>query len=209
MVISSIKKRGGEKMNNKLIITVIVVLVLVAGGLFVANQNSKQTDLAKAPQEYGALMQKEPVAKEKEESEEGEGAETPEQKAIEKKEGEALLANEGNKAIKSNSPRYVEYSKAALDESSDKRRVLYFYATWCPTCKVANEDFTKNPGKIPEDVVVIRTNYNDPNTDQEEKDLAKKYGITYQHTFVQIDSQGKEVTKWNGGQTNELLVNIK
>ena len=40
-------------------------------------------------------------------------------------------------------------------------------------------------------------------------DLAKKYGITYQHTFVQIDSQGKEVTKWNGGQTDELAANIK
>ena len=107
------------------------------------------------------------------------------------------------------SSRYVEYSKAAYDAAADKRRVLYFYATWCPSCKVANEDFTANPNKIPEDVVVIRTNYNDPNTDQEEKDLAKKYGITYQHTFVQINAQGKELTKWNGGQTDELIANIK
>ena len=91
--------------------------------------------------------------------------------------------------MKPNSSRYVEYSKAVLDESSDKRRVLYFYATWCPSCKIANEDFTTNPNKIPEDVVVIRINYNDPNTNQEEKDLAKKYGITYQHTFVQIDEK--------------------
>ena len=66
-----------------------------------------------------------------------------------------------------------------------------------------------NPNKIPKDVIVIRTNYNDPNTDQEEKDLAKKYGITYQHTFVQIDSTGKEIAKWNGGQTDELTANIK
>ena len=58
-------------------------------------------------------------------------------------------------------------------------------------------------------MVVIRTNYNDPDTDQEEKDLAKKYGITYQHTFVQVDAQGKELTKWNGGQTDELVTNIK
>ena len=105
--------------------------------------------------------------------------------------------------------RYLVYSKDVYDAASDKRRVLYFYATWCPSCKQANEDFTANPNKIPEDVVVIRTNYNDPDTDQEEKDLAKKYGITYQHTFVQIDSQGKEITKWNGGQTDELVTNIK
>ncbi|MBI5358652.1 hypothetical protein HZB69_03460 [Candidatus Amesbacteria bacterium] len=117
---------------------------------------------------------------------------------------------EQTKMVKNdNTSRYVEYSKAALDQSVAKRRVLYFYATWCPSCKVANEDFTANPNKIPEDVVVIRTNYNDPNTAQEERDLAKKYGITYQHTFVQIDGQGKEITKWNGGKTDELLANIK
>lgn len=86
---------------------------------------------------------------------------------------------------------------------------LYFYANWCPICKPADADFKANSSKIPPDVTVIRVNYNDTDTGQEEKDLAKKYGITYQHTFVQIDAQGKEVTKWNGGQTDELLANIK
>ena len=131
------------------------------------------------------------------------------QQAEQVKEGEAVMEKTDDKMLKSNSSRYVEYSKAVLDQSKDKRRVLYFYATWCPECKIANEDFTANPDKIPEDVVVIRTNYNDPNTDAEEKNLAKKYSITYQHTFVQIDSQGKEVTKWNGGGTDELVKNIK
>ena len=133
--------------------------------------------------------------------------ETPEQEAMEKKEGEAVIKNGDNKMVISKSSRYVEYSKTVLDQFINKRRVLYFYATWCPSCKVANEDFLANPDKIPEDIVVIRTNYNDPNTDQEEKDLAKKYGIIYQHTFVQIDAQGNEITKWNGGATRELLAN--
>jgi thioredoxin 1 len=105
--------------------------------------------------------------------------------------------------------RYVQYSKSALDSASDSRRVLFFYASWCPTCKPADASFTQNANKIPEDVTLIRVNYNDPETDQEEKDLAKKYGITYQHTFVQIDSAGEEVTKWNGGQIDELLSTIK
>ncbi|MBP6913533.1 MAG: thioredoxin family protein [Candidatus Levybacteria bacterium] len=105
--------------------------------------------------------------------------------------------------------RYVQYSKAALDSASSGRRVLFFYASWCPTCKPADASFTQDASKIPDDVTLIRVNYNDPETDQEEKDLAKKYGITYQHTFVQIDGTGKEVTKWNGGQIDELLSNIK
>ena len=110
---------------------------------------------------------------------------------------------------KNTSSRYVPYSKAAYDSAVGKRRVLYFYATWCPSCKQANEDFTANPNKIPEDVIVLRVNYNDPDTDQEEKDLAKKYGITYQHTFVQVDRTGKELVKWNGGDTDELVENSK
>ncbi len=124
--------------------------------------------------------------------------------------GESKIAVEDNdKLAKSGDSRYIEYSKAVFDPAADKRRVLYFYASWCPTCRPADADFWKNSGKFPEDVVVIRVNYNDPDTDGEEKDLAKKYGITYQHTFVQIDSQGKEITKWNGGQTDELLSKIK
>jgi thiol-disulfide isomerase/thioredoxin len=108
-----------------------------------------------------------------------------------------------------NTPRYIEYSKSALDSSANNRRVLYFYANWCPICRPADIDFQQNENKIPEDVTVIRVNYDDTDTDQEEKALANKYGITYQHTFVQIDSQGNEVTKWNGGKLEELLENIK
>ncbi len=112
-------------------------------------------------------------------------------------------------ADKNSAARYVVYSKSAFDQAANGRRVLYFYATWCPICQPTDADLKANSSKIPSDVTVLRVNYNDPDTDQEEKDLAKKYAVTYQHTFVQIDAQGKEVTKWNGGQTEELLAKIK
>lgn len=105
--------------------------------------------------------------------------------------------------------RYVEYSNIVLENTSSTRRILFFYASWCPTCRPTDANLKANEDKIPEDVTVIRVNYNDPETDQGEKDLAKKYGITYQHTFVQIDSSGQEIVKWNGGQLTELLANIK
>lgn len=132
-----------------------------------------------------------------------EEAKMAQEKAAMKKEGDKMTTD------KNSASRYVEYSKAALDQAATNRRVLYFYANWCPICKPADADFRANSSKIPTDVTVIRMNYNDTDTDQEEKDLAKKYAITYQHTFVQIDGQGKEVTKWNGGKTDELLANIK
>lgn len=105
--------------------------------------------------------------------------------------------------------RYMVYSKSVLDNSSDKRRVLFFYASWCPTCRPADENIKNNTDRIPEDMTIIRVNYNDPDTDQEEKDLAEKYNITYQHTFVQIDSNGTEIAKWNGGNLDQILTNIK
>ena len=169
-------------MKNTQMIMIAVLVVAVIGGIAVMSNRSEP---AKTPG-----MNVDDAAIKKGET----GTLTPDQEAMEKKNANS---------------RYVPYSKSAYDAAADKRRVLYFYATWCPSCKVANEDFTANPNKIPEDVVVIRTNYNDPNTDQEEKDLAKKYGITYQHTFVQIDTQGKEITKWNGGKTDELVAKVK
>lgn len=105
--------------------------------------------------------------------------------------------------------RYLEYSKSVFGQAANNRRVLFFYANWCPICQPADASFRENVSQIPEDVALIRVNYNDTDTDQEEKDLAKKYGITYQHTFVQIDQDGKEITKWNGGQIEELLDHLK
>lgn len=107
------------------------------------------------------------------------------------------------------STRYVHYSPQAFDAASITRRILFFYASWCGECRPIDEELTKRASDIPEDVTVIRVNYSDPDTDQNEKDLAVGYGITYQHTFVQIDSAGKEVAKWNGGGLDKLLKNIK
>jgi hypothetical protein len=57
-------------------------------------------------------------------------------------------------------------------------------------------------------VTIIRVNYNDSDTDPAEEALADEYGVTYQHTFVQIDENGNEVAKWNGGEIEELLERI-
>ncbi len=123
-------------------------------------------------------------------------------------ENNAMMEDDKADSMKGSS-RYVEYSPAQLADAAPSRRVLFFYASWCPTCIPADADFKENSSKIPEDVTVIRVNYNDPETDEAEKELAKTYGITYQHTFVQIDSNGKDVAKWNGGSINEFLENIQ
>lgn len=105
--------------------------------------------------------------------------------------------------------KYIEYNEIAFENLADKRRVLFFYANWCPICRPADASFKENISLIPNDVVVFRVNFNDPDTDEDEKELAKKYQITYQHTYVLVDSTGKLVKKWSSGEIEELLQNLK
>ncbi len=79
--------------------------------------------------------------------------------------------------------------------------VLFFNASWCPTCREARKDFTANSDLLT-GVNLILVDYD--NSDE----LQKKYAVTYQHTFVQIDENGKALATWNGGGTRELLANI-
>lgn len=113
---------------------------------------------------------------------------------------DAMVKDDGMMAKKS---RYMDYSKTAFDAAKGKKRVYFFHATWCPTCKTSNEEFTGNPDGIPEDVALFKTDYD------KEAELKKKYGITYQHTYVMVDENGNEVKKWNGGGLAELVANTK
>jgi len=60
-----------------------------------------------------------------------------------------------------------------------------------------------NVSKLPVDVVVFKTDYDT------ERGLKQKYGVTYQHTYVQVDSDGREVAKWNGGGVDKLLEELR
>lgn len=104
--------------------------------------------------------------------------------------------------------RYRTYKQSSLEEDVDKKRVLYFYANWCSTCRPVDGEFNRRESEIPEDVIIIRINYNDSDTDDAERALANKYAITYQHTFVEIDENGEVTKKWNGGGLSELLENL-
>ncbi|MFC1626590.1 thioredoxin domain-containing protein [Patescibacteria group bacterium] len=97
------------------------------------------------------------------------------------------------------SSKYVDYSSTQFDTHNDKKRILFFHASWCPTCKAAEKDFLNNEKELPQGVIIFKTNYDT------EDALKQKYNITYQHTFVQVDMNGNEITKWNGGGT--MLLN--
>jgi thiol-disulfide isomerase/thioredoxin len=173
-------------MKNPVVIFAIIAVVVILGyGAYTLSQNYSKSN---------SMMQKDESG-------------IPTENTAMDKTDDAAMKVDGT--MQKSNDRYVEYSQSVLDNAAANRRVLFFFASWCPTCKPTDLDLKANSSEIPSDVTVIRVNYNDPETDQIEKDLAKKYGVTYQHTFVQIDGQGNEITKWNGGKTAELLAKLK
>jgi len=99
--------------------------------------------------------------------------------------------------------KFMDYSPEKLEELlGDKRILLFFHADWCTTCRVAVKDITKNHSELPNDLVVLKLDY-DTNLD-----LRKTYKLTSQHAFVLLDSQGEMETKWYGGGVKTILENI-
>lgn len=71
--------------------------------------------------------------------------------------------------------------------------VLFFNATWCPTCQEAVKNLES--ARFPDGLTVVSVDY-DSNLD-----LRKKYGVTTQHTFVQVTPDGEQVKKFTGSTT--------
>ena len=84
--------------------------------------------------------------------------------------------------------------------SSTHNVVLFFRASWCPTCIAVDTDIKANLSKIPSNLSILDVNYDDSTA------LKQKYGVTYQHTFVQVDKNGTLLKKWSGSPTLTALV---
>lgn len=95
---------------------------------------------------------------------------------------------------------YEVYSpdKIALAETGDV--VLFFHASWCPSCRALNKNIENNVDAIPDGVTILKTDYD------KETELKKKYGVTTQHTLVQVDKDGNLIKKWSGGSKLENLL---
>jgi thiol-disulfide isomerase/thioredoxin len=109
------------------------------------------------------------------------------------------------KSMTAGAPKQISFvsEAAAQTEAKTGPTVYFFKASWCPTCQAAQKDFDSNLSSLPKGTTIVTADYD------KEKALKTKYGITTQHTFVQIDADGSVLSKWNGGATAELLKNIQ
>lgn len=167
--------------TTPLLITTIVILLL-AGGVwaFVATQdNSENTNGANVnTKEEDAMMEK---------NENSNSSSTN---------ANANTNTSSNTNQTSAAPaQYVNYSSSALaiaQSTEGGTTVLYFHANWCPVCRVLDPDITANISSLPDGLTILKADYDT------ETALKSKYGVTYQHTFVQVDSNGNKRKLWSG-----------
>ena len=102
-----------------------------------------------------------------------------------------VIAGQATKYIRFN---WDDYQKAL---SEGKVIYFYFYATWCPICREERPKILEafNEMNYP-NVVGFEVHFNDNEVTEDDKRLAREFGISYQHTtvihVVGIDKTGKE-----------------
>jgi len=104
--------------------------------------------------------------------------------------GKMLAGTESTKYLDFNK---VDYEKALKEK---KKILLYFYANWCPTCRIEQpKTFAAFNELNDPNLIGFRVNYRDSDTDAGEEALAKEFGVSYQHTKVLL-VDGKREGKW-------------
>ena len=106
---------------------------------------------------------------------------------------------EGDDHMSAGSYETYDSSKLALANNGDV--VLFFHAPWCPTCRALDTELNASLNNIPENLTILKTDYDS------ETQLKQKYGITYQHTLVQVDANGNLIKKWSGSRNLSEITN--
>lgn len=178
-------------METSKIIGIIVALVFVAGGyyVFVAQDDAAMTDDSVA------------MIKEQEKRISDEELRVNGDALVEA--DDAMEADDmmDDKDMMSDEPgSYEAYDPAKIVRANEGRVVLFFHASWCPTCRAFKNDVSNNLENIPDGMTILEVNYDT------ETALKQKYGITYQHTYVEVDADGNALNTWSGSPTLEAFL---
>ncbi len=181
-------------MDTTKIVVILGAVILLGGvGWFLSANQSEDS-----------VMMKDEAVMEKDSKMEAEGEAMMEKKdevMTEKKDG-VMMEEEGKmeSGVMMQKGSYEAYAPEKLAKAKEGDVVLFFRASWCPTCRTLDADIKANSEAIPSDVTILDVNYDDSTA------LKQKYGVTYQHTLVQVDTEGNLIRKWTKSPTLASLV---
>ena len=95
---------------------------------------------------------------------------------------------------------YVAYSPEKIALAKSGHVVLFFHASWCPTCRALDKDIKAHLGEIPANLTILDVDYDTSTA------LKARYGVTMQHTLVEVDANGTLIQKWTGSPTLTSIV---
>ena len=162
-------------------------LVLTACGSATSSDEAEPAAATSAAAEVMESKESEPM-----EPKESDDMESTEADEMESEEAEPAAATSG---------AYISLAEyeGSKDMYAASDVVLFFNAAWCSTCKEARENLEADPAAIPAGLTIVKVDYDDSD------ELKQKYGVTVQHTFVQVDADGNEIAKWNGSVTADEI----
>lgn len=175
-------------MNKQLLAAIAVGTLLLGGGVYVASSSeepaaeaSATTD-AEAPAPTSRADTKDPAQTRSADTATDDGSES------------------SLDAAREPAGTFVTATAEDIEGITSDKRVLFFHASWCSTCKGLASDISSNESKIPPGLAIAKVDFDT------ETDLKKRYGVTVQHTLVQIDGAGNEIARWSGTPDLATLV---
>ena len=112
---------------------------------------------------------------------------------------EPVMKEDGNiKILAGTKSKYYRFDKSLYEKSLQEGKIVFldFHANWCPICKAEQPNIFAAFNELNnENNVGYEVHYNDDETNSDDNEMAKKFGITYQHTKVFLDKNGKVALK--------------
>lgn len=105
---------------------------------------------------------------------------------------ESVIEQEAQQDTAQNAGSYEVYAPEKIARAEQGKVVLFFRAPWCPTCRALDADIRANLNAIPKNVTILDVDYDSSIA------LKQQYGVTYQHTLIQVNAQGNQIARWNG-----------
>lgn len=95
-------------------------------------------------------------------------------------------------------------NEAQLNDLAAKgKTVVFFFASWCPNCRATVAELNARWAEVDPTLTLVIADYD------KETALKSKFGVTYQDTFVLLDSSGGAVKSWNAGGVDGLNANSR